>query len=200
MEQVECEGRVIEYQLTRKAVKNINLRVKRDGTVCISAPPSVSKHFIQAVVREKQAFIFRALEQCEQNRTKLEQNPSGSREMSKQEHKQELLTKYPLVYQRQILEGLCEKTYQLFREQGYQVPHPVLKIRYMTSRWGSCQPQKSIITLNSQLIEKPHRCIEYVVVHEFAHFIHPNHSKAFYQVVEEFLPDWKERKEELNRK
>ena len=78
------------------------------------------------------------------------------------------------------------------------MPYPELKIRYMTARWGSCQPQKGIITLNSQLIEKPRRCMEYVVLHEFAHFIHPNHSKDFYTLVESLMPDWKERKWELN--
>ena len=69
----------------------------------------------------------------------------------------------------------------------------------MTSRWGSCQTVKGIITLNSKLIEKPLRCIEYVVLHEFAHFIHPNHSKEFYDFVASLMPDWKERKIELEK-
>ena len=43
----------------------------------------------------------------------------------------------------------------------------------------------------------PAECIEYVVLHEFAHFVHPNHSKDFYALVEKLMPDWKERREML---
>lgn len=58
-------------------------------------------------------------------------------------------------------------------------------------------PGKHKITFNSLLLEKPLESIEYVVVHEFAHFIHPDHSKAFYAFVGQILPDWKERREKL---
>ncbi|WP_295094925.1 M48 family metallopeptidase [Ruminococcus sp.] len=69
----------------------------------------------------------------------------------------------------------------------------------MTSRWGSCLPSKCIITLNKSLIEAPKCCIEYVVYHEFCHFIHPNHSKQFYSLLQIMLPDWKERKSLLEK-
>ena len=46
--------------------------------------------------------------------------------------------------------------------------------------------------------EKPVSCVEYVVLHEFCHFLQPNHSRAFYQLVEQFMPDWKERRRLLN--
>ena len=72
-----------------------------------------------------------------------------------------------------------------------------MKIRNMKSRWGSCQPQRGIITLNARMIAAPREAIEYVVVHEFAHFIHPNHSKEFYTLVEQLMPDWKTRKKML---
>ena len=73
----------------------------------------------------------------------------------------------------------------------YEVDYPRLKIRNMTSRWGSCLPSKGIITLNKRLIEAPKNCIEYVVYHEFCHFIHPNHSKQFYGLLQIMLPEWK---------
>ena len=64
---------------------------------------------------------------------------------------------------------------------------------------GSCQPKRGIITLNSQLIKVPRNCIEYVVLHEFAHYIHPNHSRQFWDFVTMMMPDWKERKKELDK-
>ena len=87
---------------------------------------------------------------------------------------------------------ICKEIYPLFKPYG--VKYPLIKIRSMKSRWGSCQPQKGIITLNSNMIAAPREAIEYVVLHEFAHFIHPNHSKDFYGLVEKLMPDWKQRK------
>ena len=82
----------------------------------------------------------------------------------------------------------------------YGVTYPILQIRYMTSRLRSCQPKKGIITLNSKLIEAPRSCIEYVILHELVHFIHPNHSRRFWDFVAMMMPDWKERKEELEKR
>ena len=59
-------------------------------------------------------------------------------------------------------------------------------------------PGKHKITFNSLLLEKPLESIEYVVVHEFAHFIHPDHSKAFYAFVGQILPDWKAQGKTVN--
>ena len=188
---VICGERVLEYQLTRKPVKNINLRVKMDGTIQVSANRRIPGAYIDDVVRGKQEFICRALEKYAGEYEKAHQ-------VDKETHKKQLMQEYPKEYQHQVFQEICDKTYAIFRQKGYRVPYPELKIRYMTARWGSCQPQKGIITLNSQLIEKPRRCIEYVVLHEFAHFIHPNHSKDFYALVESLMPDWKERKWELN--
>jgi len=68
----------------------------------------------------------------------------------------------------------------------------------MKTRWGSCNSQKGYINLNLELIKEPIRCIEYVVAHELAHLIHPNHSKEFYNYLSYLLPEWKELKKRLN--
>ena len=94
-----------------------------------------------------------------------------------------------------MLEQICREIYPLFK--GYGVPWPKITVRDMTSCWGSCRPARAAITLNSRLIGQPRDSIEYVVLHEFAHFIHPNHSKDFYALVSELMPDWRERKEKL---
>ena len=110
-------------------------------------------------------------------------------------HKEILMTEWMKKYQTAVFQELISQTYAKF--QKYNVPFPTLKIKTMKSRWGSCQPQKGIITLNSRLAEASRASVEYVVVHEFAHFIHPNHSKRFWDFVTMMMPDWKERKKGL---
>jgi predicted metal-dependent hydrolase len=84
--------------------------------------------------------------------------------------------------------------------KNYVSEFPQIKFRKMTSRWGSCQPQKNILTFNTLLIETPVECIEYVVAHEFTHFLEANHSKNFYNKLEKIMPDWKQRRNKLNNK
>ena len=94
------------------------------------------------------------------------------------------------------MEEICERFYPIFSRMG--VAWPQIKVRSMVSRWGSCQPKKKIVTFSRQLGETPPACMEYVAVHEFCHFIQPNHSPAFHQLMTELMPDWRQRKQLLN--
>ncbi len=77
-----------------------------------------------------------------------------------------------------------------------EVEKPVLKIRKMKTLWGSFSV-KSGITLNLELIKAPRACIEYVVIHELCHLLHLNHGPEFYNLLEQFIPDWIKRKRRL---
>ncbi len=82
----------------------------------------------------------------------------------------------------------------------YVKSFPQIQIKKLKTRWGSCTPGENKVTFNLSLIKAPIECIEYVVVHELAHFKYQNHSKNFYNIVELYIPDWKERRKLLNRK
>lgn len=75
---------------------------------------------------------------------------------------------------------------------------PNLAIRPMRRRWGSFSA-KGRITLNCDLIRAPLPCIDYVIVHELAHGRHPNHGRAFFDLLSEMMPDWEKRKLALER-
>lgn len=231
---VFCNQRKVEYRLTRKNVKNVNLRIKADGSILISANYNVSVEFIDNFVKQKQELIIRTLDEYEERRKYLKVSSraytSGEvyevlgrglqlkvRETSEEgvssdenfiflnvsdeedfPRKEKLMNEWFKKYQLKVFMRICDETYIRFKV--YDVPYPVLKIRNMTSMWGSCRPKKGIITLNSKLIEAPERCIKYVVLHEFAHFIYPNHSKNFYEFVSMLQPDWKECKMELDNR
>ena len=111
-------------------------------------------------------------------------------------HKKNMMEKWMRFFTRKTFSEIIDWAYPQFVPYG--APYPVWTVRAMTSRWGSCQPQTGKITLNSKLIFYPKEAIEYVVVHEFAHFAHPDHSKAFWALVAEIMPDYKERKKLLN--
>jgi predicted metal-dependent hydrolase len=92
---------------------------------------------------------------------------------------------------------MCAEIYPLFEKV---TPMPELRLRLMRARWGSCAPKKAVLTFNTNLAFYPTPCIEYVVMHEFAHFIQPDHSPAYHALMTTLMPDWKARKAKLNAK
>lgn len=95
-----------------------------------------------------------------------------------------------------LFTALLKKYYPFFKRYvGDSIP--VLSVRNMKTAWGTCIPSKRKITLNLRLYSKPIEGIEYVVVHEYCHFIELNHSPAFYAEVEKIMPDWKKSKKLL---
>ncbi len=93
-----------------------------------------------------------------------------------------------------------EKAYSFIRQYAkraykefYKEIHgfPEIRIRVMTSKWGSCQVKKEVLTFNTRLVQLDEECIEYVVWHEFTHFVHPNHSSDFYHRLEQYMPQYK---------
>lgn len=111
-------------------------------------------------------------------------------------HRKERLMSHFLHHQcMAVFSQTLERLYPPFEKYG--VVHPTLRIRNMETRWGSCLVKKGVVTLNTRLLEAPQNCIDYVVMHELCHFIHPNHSKNFYGFLTMLMPDWKERKKVL---
>lgn len=188
-ERTVCAGKKnIKYILEQKQVKNINLRVRPDGSVKVSASPRVDASQIDDFVLSKAEFILKALKRFE---AVAEAEEKYQRELGKAKAGQESLLADPAIFTE-----ILDEVYPAFIPYG--IARPKVRIRTMKSCWGSCLVNKGIITLNRKLLMKPRECIEYVVVHELCHFVHPNHSKQFYGFMEQFMPDWKERKRRLN--
>lgn len=96
------------------------------------------------------------------------------------------------IYQTEM-ENLFQKVFK-----KYGLHQPQIMVRKMKTLWGSCTPAKNKITLNEYLLKADVRCIQYVILHELAHLIYPNHSKEFYDFITIHMPDWKERKKQLD--
>ena len=70
----------------------------------------------------------------------------------------------------------------------------------MKSRWGTCNTKTKKIWLNVKLAEHPVECLEYVILHELAHTVVPNHGPEFKAILTRFMPEWKQVKKKLNGK
>lgn len=219
-----------KYTLERKKVKNINLRIKSENDIYVSANKRVSVGTIETFIKSKETFILEALQRFEQS-TKIEKKidyntgdeiiyfgrklelkivksikegvkASGEsiyifvKDVDDRVKKENLLKKWELTLAKEVFTKVIDCFYPEFKALG--VAYPKLSIRTMTSRWGSCKPNGGKITLNLELLHKSKECLEYVVVHELAHFIHPNHSKDFWNFVGNIMPDYKKRKDILN--
>lgn len=90
---------------------------------------------------------------------------------------------------KELITRLCEKVYPYYAAKG--VKYPQVKFRKMVSQWGNCRPQKGVLTFNTNLMYVERECIEYVVYHEFTHFLQANHSSKFYDELEKVCPNWK---------
>ena len=217
----------LEYILTRKSVKNINLRVYVDGRIKVSANSRVPLKEIDAFVERNTEYIKNLYQKAE-SRPEMRLIPqefsNGTEFYFLGKKRVILLTQESKTYlngntlylsntsgksiEKAFSEWLSEQAaeilfkyvdtvYKDFKDSG--VPYPQVVIKILKSEWGNCYPQKEKITLNLLLLATPPECIYYVVVHEFSHFLHPNHSKHFWAVVSQFVPDYKEKRKQLRQ-
>lgn len=74
-----------------------------------------------------------------------------------------------------------------------------LFVQRMKTKWGSCNPHSRAIRLNSELARKPRECLEYIVVHELVHLLHPKHNRPFMELMERLMPKWRFYRDVLNQ-
>ena len=215
-------GRRVEYELERRRVRRVNLRIRSDGSLHVSAPRLTPPLAVDALLLSRQDWILEKLRAAEEGAKADEdsvwlwgekltlQLKQGGRQSAVVSGDTLILTlKDPedREERRRVLEAwqkklcaarvtaLCQKYYPFFERRG--LAFPTLSFRRMWSRWGSCRPQKGALSFNTRLAELPPDCADYVVVHELAHFWQPNHSAAFYAEVARVLPDWKLRRDKI---
>jgi hypothetical protein len=79
-----------------------------------------------------------------------------------------------------------------------EIPAPAFGIKRMKTKWGTCNIEARRIWLNLELAKKPPQCLEYIVVHEMAHFFERNHTDRFVAFMDRMLPQWRSLRDELN--
>lgn len=169
----------VAYTLERKQVKNINLRLKPDGSVWASAPRRASAAAVDAFVAGRAGWIARQQAALRAR--------SAARAAEPLPDPQQALA---------LFEQVSARFFPLFRDVLQGQP-PELRVRAMTSRWGVCNPARRRITLALRLAAQPPELIEYVLLHEYCHFVHPDHQAGFWALLERYMPDARARRRAL---
>lgn len=225
-------GKEISYELSRKRVKNLNIRIRTDGSVSVSANSRVSVAEIEQFMRQKAECIINAVDkyslQTAKNQLSFRSGDkltllgksytlqiaksdrcyvteydgiitAGVKDTEDTELIKKVFGKWLNEQCLTLMTRLCRKAYDEYYCR-YVSRFPVIKVKNMRSRWGSCIPSKNILTFSVRLMEHPITACEYVVAHEFTHFLHPDHSPLFYNELAKYMPDHKQRKALLKNK
>lgn len=177
--EIILNGELIRYTFEYKNVKNINLRIRADGSIYVSANRNVTQASVEKFMLSKSSVILKALDSIKQY--------SGI----------SVVQYYSESELRLLIATLCERIFLYFSKYG--ISFPEIRFKSMISQWGNCRAAAGILTFNLNLKYVPLECIEYVVAHEFTHFLQQNHSDKFYFELSKIMPDWKIRREKLKK-
>lgn len=184
---------MITYTIIRKfRLKHTYIHVKPDASVEIRTSLTTSKKFIEAFVQKKSSWIKRK-QNFFQNREIVDDEKFYlfGKLLDKRDFKLESDEALKRLYRQKSIEHITPLI-QIWSEKMQLFPIHI-GYRDNKTRWGSCS-SKNRLSFNINLAKMTPDFIEYVVVHELAHIKHKNHSKAFWNEVKNFLPDYKIRK------
>lgn len=215
------------YRLVYAERKTLGISVNPEGSVQVKAPLNATMEQIEQKLRKRAGWIirqqrfFRSFGEASPKRryvsgeshlylgrqyilrvTEGKRNEVRYRghcfevECTSRDRVKSLMNEWYHVRAKLKFSEIAEPILQKF--ESYQVSPKGLYIQQMQHRWGSCTRTGKII-LNRELIKTPRPCIEYVIVHEMCHLVHPNHTKEFYYLLEKFMPDWEKWKNRLER-
>ena len=182
---IDIGGRAVIVEFERKRVKNINVRVRRDGSLYASMPYWVSYAEAERFIVSKASFFKKALEDTAR-RNEAEESWKNIDVESVEKLKS-------------LIKELIDLHMPYFASRGVKYPSKVM-IGHYRSFWGECMNKRGVLKFSTRLAEKDRSLVEYVVVHELAHFLMPNHSEAFWNIVGSIIPDYKVRRKILNGK
>lgn len=170
---------LIDYQLRRVRSPRVKIAVHPGGQIIVTALKRVSKAKIDQLVHERHGWIKEQQEKFVDLKDRL------------------LFRFNPAEYKQYKKEALAYVTDCLkFYNQHYRIGFGGLSIRNPRTRWGSCSSANNL-SFNYKIVLLPSKLAEYIVVHELCHCIQHNHSKDFWRLVAQTIPDYRERRRAL---
>lgn len=218
----------IAVAVSKKAIKNMHLYVKPpDGRVTVSAPLQQTDESIEIFIRTKLGWIRRQQEKFEKQQRQTEREYVSGEALYVWGRQYYLLVNYSNKGNSLILDGerailtvrensTVEQRTRFVNEwyrgvlkteierilpkceQITELKPAEWQIKYMTTRWGTCNVATRKIWLNLQLAKKTPECLEYIILHELAHLKEKSHNEKFVTMMDEFMPNWREIRKKLN--
>lgn len=201
----EIDGIYYDIVLERKKIKNLYIRFK-DNIIYINSPFLILEKEIYKVL-DKNITSLKKMVEKDKRRKELTylgekidivvvsnlRKPYYSNGKLYVKNKNKIDEAYKIIAL-PIFKERLDYIYKRFEES---IPYPILKLRKMSSRWGVCNRKNNSVTLNTELIKWGVDFIDYVIVHELAHFVHFDHSASFWNVVSKYFPMYKEYRKKL---
>ncbi|MCX6738505.1 MAG: SprT family zinc-dependent metalloprotease [Candidatus Parcubacteria bacterium] len=182
MNQICFGSEKIPYILKRyPRSKRVRLSISRDRALLVTAPKRTPFYFIEQVLQEKQDWIRKTLKYFE-SFPKPSSLVSGRKLYEKHKEEARELVSRRLVYWNQF----------------YNFSWGRISIRNQKTRWGSCS-KKGNLNFSYKLALLPQELSDYVIVHELCHLKEFNHSKNFWNLVSQAIPDHKEKRKALHQ-
>ncbi|GMO41572.1 MAG: SprT family zinc-dependent metalloprotease [Treponemataceae bacterium] len=218
----------IPVEICKKKIKNMHLYVKPPhGKVSVSAPLNMSDETIERFVRTKASWVKRQVSKFEAQPRQSEREYISGETLYVWGKQYFLQVEYGTGKNALILSGdkailtirekstaaqrdnVVKKWYRALLTEEIKKTLPKWEnrtgltcagwqIKYMTTRWGTCNIDKRKIWLNLQLAKKTPDCLEYVILHELLHFIEKHHNERFVSLMDTYMPFWRETKRSLN--
>ncbi len=224
--QIEISG--IKIEVIKKNIKNLHLAVAPpNGTVRVSAPMHLSDESIAMFVRTKISWIKKQQEKFEKQPRQAEREYVSGETLYVFGQQYFLKVEYSYKGNSLVLSGndailmvrkestakqresFVNEWYRTLLKEKIEFHLPIWErktgfycdswqTKYMTTRWGTCNTNTKKIWFNLQLAKKPIECLEYVILHELIHLKVRNHGKDFVELMDAYMPYWRETKKILN--
>ena len=210
-----ADGSELPVAVTRKQVRNLNLRVHADGTVVLSIPVGCSVSAAQDFLDRRAGWIGEHVARARSNAATLEQpvpldGPDAGTlplwgELVDAEkafgldhsgravsglatlEPEELQARIDALYRNEVERAIPTVAAPLEDRLGATASR--WQVRTMKSRWGSCTPSTGAIRINGALAAYPPECLAYVVAHELVHLVEPSHDERFHALLDELCPN-----------
>ena len=209
--QIKIKDDYYDVIIERKPIKNTYIRVKSDLKIYVNTNSFSTETYIKSLIANNTKSIIKMIEAQKKKIDKEEKFFYLGKEykvvITNAVTKLTFDDEYVYVSKKADLEKFLIKEAKLFlpmelervytKMNNKNIPFPKISIKKMTRKWGYNKKSDNLVTLNRDLIKYDVDDIDYVIVHELCHFLHFDHSKAFWDAVKYYKPDFKNNKNNL---
>lgn len=213
-----CAFKDLDFRLEKSNRKTLSIYVERDGSLTIRAPNNISNEELGKIIERKSQWIHKSKNELKElNRSRVQRQfvngegflylgKSYRLKIEKEALKPLSLMRGYFVLDENCLQNAKQMFIKFYKEAGKRyIPERIeifekklgvfpekVRVMELKNRWAS--RGKSGLNFHWKLMLAPQSIIDYVIVHELAHFIKPDHSHGFWECVEAVMPNYREKK------